>query len=145
MRTFAPLAALLLTLVPVSIASAQAAPFCRAAQSPQFVLGFAQLKAQLGPIMGEPVECEHPNSANGDTLQQTTTGLSFWRKATNTPTFTDGHQHWGLTPVGLVFWTGESVDPPGTFVAASQESPDSVIRRYYAASGRAISRPPGRC
>jgi hypothetical protein len=47
-------------------------------------------------------------------LQQTTTGLAFWRKATNTPTFTDGSRHWALTSGGLVAWTGPSVDPPAT-------------------------------
>ena len=38
----------------------------------------------------EPIiECTHGNPANGDTLQQTSTGLSFYRRSTNTPTFTD--------------------------------------------------------
>ena len=84
------------------------------------MFGFATLKAQLGPTMGEPTECEHPNSANGDTLQNTTTGLAFYRKSTNIPTFTDGHRHWGLTPAGLVYWEGSAIDPPG--VAASAPS-----------------------
>jgi hypothetical protein len=103
---------------------------------PAFTFGFAALKAQLGPIMGAPVECAHPNSANGDVLQQTTTGLSFWRKSTNTPTFTNGYEHWGLTPGGLVSWTGDSIDLPVTFVAATpQGSPESTVRNYYAAIG----------
>ena len=92
--------------------SAQGAPFCRPGDPPAFTFGFAALKAQLGPIMGDPVECAHPNDANGDVLQKTTTGLSFWRKSTNTPTFTDGYRHWGLTPTGIVVWVGSAIDPP---------------------------------
>jgi hypothetical protein len=86
--------------------------------------------------MGDPVECAHPNDANGDVLQQTTTGLSFWRKSTNTPTFTDGYRHWGLTPSGLVSWVGSAIDPPVTSVAAvPQGSPESAVRNHYAAIG----------
>jgi len=100
-----------------SPALAQAAPFCRPGESPQFTFGFAALKGQIGAAMGEPTECAHPNDANGDVLQNTTTGLSFWRKSTNTPTFTDGFRHWGLTPSGLVAWEGSSIDPPGAAMA----------------------------
>jgi hypothetical protein len=108
------------TLLPAAAvpASAQEAAFCRPGESPQFTFGFATLKAQLGAAMGDPIECAHPNDANGDVLQQTTAGLSFWRKSTNTPTFTNGWEHWGLTPGGAAYWTGESIDPPGTAVAA---------------------------
>jgi hypothetical protein len=97
---------------------ALAADFCSPGQAPRFQLGFATLAQQLGPIMGTPSECEHPNAANGDTLQHTTTGLAFYRKATNIATFTDGYNHWGLTPVGIIRWTGSSVDPPGVAGAA---------------------------
>jgi hypothetical protein len=108
-----PLALCLLALALVATslgqpgaAAAQAAPFCDAGQSPDFAFGFADLKAVLGNLMGDPVECEHANSANGDTLQQTTTGLAFYRQATNTPEFTDGWNHWGLTAQGIVAWSG---------------------------------------
>jgi hypothetical protein len=30
----------------------------------------------------------------------------------NTPTFTTGFEHWALTAVGVVYWTGDSIDPP---------------------------------
>ena len=69
-------------------------PYWAPGQEPEFQFGFAFLKSQLGDLMGEPLECEHANPENGDTLQQTTTGLSFYRKSTNTPTFTDGWNHW---------------------------------------------------
>lgn len=101
-----------LWLHPTDPVLAQGYPFCRSGQVPQYLFGFATLRTQLGRTMGEPMECEHPNSANGDTLQRTTTGLAFYRKATNTPTFTDGWRHWALTPAGLVFWEGTAVDPP---------------------------------
>ena len=76
------------------------------------MFGFAFLKSLLGDVMGDPLECEHANPENGDTLQQTTTGLSFYRKSTNTATFTDGWSHWAWTTHGLVTWTGDAIDPP---------------------------------
>jgi hypothetical protein len=99
---------------PASAAQAQAAAYCGPGTSPRFVQGFAALKAALGPVMGDPIECEHTDGDSGDVLQQTTTGLAFWRKATNTSTFTDGYRHWALTAGGLVAWEGSSIDPPGT-------------------------------
>ena len=114
--------AVLVALVAIGLPTpvfGQAAPFCRPGEAPQFTFGFAALKEQIGAAMGDPIECAHPNDANGDVLQHTTAGLSFWRKATNTPTFTNGWEHWGLTPSGMAYWTGESIDPPGTVVAES--------------------------
>lgn len=107
---------------PAPAALAQSAPFCAPGAAPTFVQGFAQLKAQLGDIMGSPTECEHTNGANGDVLQQTTTGLAFWRKSTNTATFTDGYRHWALTGRGLLTWVGDSVDPPANARPASGQS-----------------------
>jgi hypothetical protein len=109
-------------LVAPGSASAQGASFCKPGEVPAFTFGFAALKAQLGPNMGAPVECAHPNDANGDVLQNTTSGLSFWRKSTNTPTFTDGYRHWGLTPNGMVAWVGSAIDPPGTAAVAQPPS-----------------------
>src|SRR5206468_5474306 len=81
-------AVLLVTSLAVPAAArAQDASFCEPGQVPTFALGFAALQEALGPRMGEPTECEHANSDNGDTLQHTTTGLAFYRKTTNTPTF----------------------------------------------------------
>lgn len=110
----------------VQPAAAQTLPpsSCPPGASPSFQLGFAALKAEVGEAMGQPIECERANPENGDTLQRTTTGLAFYRKSTNTPTFTDGYRHWALTPAGLVPWTGASVDPPMPAVAAT--SPDIV-------------------
>src|SRR4051812_19334684 len=36
-----------------------------------FALGMADLKGVLGPVMGEPRDCEQPADANGNTVQLT--------------------------------------------------------------------------
>jgi hypothetical protein len=134
-------AALALTLLlaqPVPAAQAQAAPYCSPGTQPQFSHGFAALKSALGPIMGDPVECEHNDGNSGDVLQHTTTGLAFWRSSTNTPTFTDGYRHWGLTPNGLVAWVGSSVDPPSTARGSAPPAspPQSSGARGIGSGGR---------
>jgi hypothetical protein len=88
------------------------AAYCQPGQTPTFVLGLAELKQQLGDTMGTPIECEHPATAAGDTMQQTTTGLAAYHRRTNTVTFTDGWQHWALTPSGVISWEGTQSEPP---------------------------------
>jgi Peptidase family M23 len=91
---------------------------CGPGVKPTFSFGFADLKAQLGDAMGDPISCEFADPAgSGDIQQQTSKGLAFWRRSTNTPTFTNGNDHWGHTPGGWVQWVGPSVDPP---IAADQ-------------------------
>jgi hypothetical protein len=99
--------------LPALPAAAQPAPasFCSAGQAPKFQLGIDRLKQQLGPVMGDPVECEHADSGDGDTLQKTTTGLAYYRKSANLSSFTTGSDHWALFPQGLGHWTGDA-DPP---------------------------------
>jgi hypothetical protein len=104
--------ALVALLAPSGAASAQSAPFCNSGQSPAFVFGFKDLRDAVGDAMGNPTECEHAEATTGDSHQATTSGLSFYRKRTNTPTFTNGFDHWALTKDGLVTWTGSSIDPP---------------------------------
>jgi hypothetical protein len=102
-----------LLLTTVTEGSAQPTAYCLTVGAPTFQFGFAALKSDLGTIMGEPASCEYADpSGTDDTLQDTTAGLAFWRRATNTPTFTDGWNHWGLTTRGLVVWAGTSIDPP---------------------------------
>jgi hypothetical protein len=113
-RTLALAAAACLALgalTPVP-AAAQSVAFCAPGQQPAFQLGFAQLKARLGARMGDPTECEHPNTANADVLQHTTTGLAIFNKNSNLATFTNGGEHWALQPTGLAHWSGPSPDPP---------------------------------
>jgi len=88
------------------------APYCNPGQSPAFVLGVSDLKKQVGSAMGAPLECEHPTSAIGDTIQQTTTGLVAYTRLTNTVSFTDGWRHWAITPRGPVTWEGTDPNPP---------------------------------
>jgi hypothetical protein len=93
--------------------STMATTRCGAGQTPVFSFGFAGLKSQLGDVLGEPTTCEFADpNGSGDMLQQTTNGLAFWRKSSNTATFTNGSLHWALTPAGWVQWTGASIDPP---------------------------------
>jgi hypothetical protein len=84
---------------------------CGPGQTPVFAFGFAALRAALGDRMGDPVSCER-YGPEGDALQQTSTGLARYRKATNTPTFISGADHWALTDRGLLHWTGGGLDPP---------------------------------
>jgi hypothetical protein len=91
--------------------SAVPAPFCNPGQAPEFKLGLARLKEYLGDTMGAAVECEHA-AANGDTTQQTTTGLAAYTAQTNTVSFTDGWRHWAITPRGFVQWEGSDSQPP---------------------------------
>lgn len=79
---------------------------------PVYVHGAATLKATLGPMMGDPIECERVTDASGDTEQRTTMGLVYYRSATNAVAFTNGFDHWALAPRGVVHWTGDAVDPP---------------------------------
>lgn len=97
------------------------------------MLGFAQLKAEMGPIMGDPTEPEHGNPDSCDTQQLTTTGLAYWRCSSNLLTFAafpDGAQHWAASqPAGLLEWTGDADPPPealtitNTSQAASEDDP----------------------
>ncbi len=84
---------------------------CGGAQ-PTFQYGFAELHARLGEVMGDPLECERPIHVDGDTRQKTTTGYAYYRTMDNVPTFTNGWDHWALTADGLVYWSGDVVDPP---------------------------------
>jgi len=109
----------------------------------EFVLGFAQLKARMGPVMGDPVESEHGNADNCDTQQLTSTGLAYWRCSTNVVSFAafpDGAVHWALSSAvefGLVEWTGPDADPPSG--AATIAAVDAAAED---ASGGAADDPP---
>lgn len=89
-----------------AFAATEPAPFCAPDEAPHFAFGIAALHDAIDSVMGEPLECEHPDSANGDTLQQTTTGLAIYRQTSNTPEFTDGWDHWALTSDGVSAWSG---------------------------------------
>jgi hypothetical protein len=90
------------------------ATLCNPAR-PLFIGRMAALKLALGASMGDAVECERAVDDNGNTQQQTTTGLAYFRKEANAASFTTGWDHWALL-VGrdLVYWSGDAVDPPAT-------------------------------
>ena len=69
--------------------------------SPKFVLGFAILAGLLDGAAGEPIANENHNPENGDSLQQTTSGLMAWRKADNWTAFTNGTRTWVNGPFGV--------------------------------------------
>ena len=125
-----------MALVPAQTVAAQpavqTAAGCQPGEAPHFTFGFADLKAQIGDDMGTPLTCEFPDPrGTGDVHQRTTTGLAFWRKSTNTPTFTDGFDHWAETPNGWVTWTGASVDPPVSAPTSAQAAwPDQVVQGF---------------
>jgi hypothetical protein len=68
-----------------------------------FVRGFAELKAQLGDLVGGCLEEERADPTNGDSMQRTTTGLLVWRRADGLVAFTDGGRTWVRGPDGLVY------------------------------------------
>jgi hypothetical protein len=109
---------------PTAISRPVLASYCPPGQHARFVLGFEQLKARLGTTMGEPLECEHVDPENGDTLQQTTTGLAVYRKEAGVLEFTDGWRHWALRGEQLVAWEGDS--PPSTPAAESAGSVENA-------------------
>ena len=84
--------ALILSSAVVALAFAQTPP--------QFKLGFKTVADQISDVVGQPLEDEH-YGANGDSLQQTTTGLMVWRKADNWTAFTDGQRTWINGPAGI--------------------------------------------
>ena len=104
MRRGTTLALMAAWLAVAPVGPVHAAPFCRPGEAPEFRFGLARLKAQLGSVMGDPVECEHAASPTGGTLQHTTTGLAYYRPATNVAAFTDRYRHCAWTASGLVAW-----------------------------------------
>ena len=67
-----------------------------------FQLGFATLHNIIPMDVGDCLDDEGHNAANGDALQHTTGGLLVWRKADNWTAFTDGSRTWINGPKGLV-------------------------------------------
>ncbi|HEU0168713.1 MAG TPA: hypothetical protein VFS62_13120 [Chloroflexota bacterium] len=81
---------------PITAAPAAAPGNC------QFQLGFKTIHDMLPSQVGNCMDNEAHNPANGDALQHTTTGgLLVWRKADNWTAYTDGYQTWINGPKGL--------------------------------------------
>jgi len=92
-------------------AHAQPAPYCLPGQVPAFEPGLSELNDQIGGLLGEPLECLHPDQDSGDSIQVTSTGLAVIQARTNLPGFVSGEEHWQLTPQGVVYWTEPAAVP----------------------------------
>jgi pimeloyl-ACP methyl ester carboxylesterase len=133
---------------------------CRPGEQPQFQAGFADLKAQLGDVMGNPTTCQYFGKV-GVTYQDTTTGQAYFARDTVPTSFTNGDQFWAETPDGLVqadapdplyvpFAPYPPVGPPVTPVASAGKAacqtvngprtPDDMLNEL-AASGWAAPAP----
>ncbi len=114
------------------------APYCQPGQAPRFVLGFAELKEQLGATMGEPLECEHADPQTGDVSQRTSTGMAFYDAVSGTRTFTAGYRHWSLTADGLSYWDGSGSSAADAAVAggAADLGSAAVPASSYPLNGR---------
>ena len=71
-----------------------------------FQLGFKAIADQIPGVVGQCLEDEHFNVANGNAEQRTSAhhgqgGLLVWRKSDNWTAFTDGHWSWVNGPNGL--------------------------------------------
>lgn len=67
-----------------------------------FTLGFATLRNLAGSaVVGDCLENEHFNVANGNAEQATTKGLLVWRKSDNFTAFSDGYRSWVNGPYGV--------------------------------------------
>lgn len=67
-----------------------------------FKLGFKALRDLIPNVVGDCLDDERFNEANGNAEQRTTGGLLVWRKADNWTAFTDGSTTWIMGPEGLV-------------------------------------------
>jgi peptidoglycan/xylan/chitin deacetylase (PgdA/CDA1 family) len=72
--------------------------------SVEFGLHMVDLQTDVGDAMGQPLDCEHPTGAIGDSIQSTSTGTAWYTSATSAAFFTDGYQRWQLDPRGLTYW-----------------------------------------
>ncbi|HET6318010.1 MAG TPA: hypothetical protein VFG86_16265 [Chloroflexota bacterium] len=85
---------------------------------PAFLGSIATLKDRIGDRMGDARVCERQIDSDGNTEQVTTTGLAYYRRRLSAPIFTTGWEHWALVNGKLLYWTGDSVEPPADAVQA---------------------------
>ena len=97
-RRITVLVALLLAMVPAAGVEARG----QAQGGCDFVLGFRTLRDLIGAdVVGECLEDQRSNVANGNAEQLTENGLMVWRKADNWTVFTNGYMTWLNGPLGL--------------------------------------------
>jgi peptidoglycan/xylan/chitin deacetylase (PgdA/CDA1 family) len=71
----------------------------------------ADLRTAVGDAMGQPVDCETPIDASGDTIQHTSTGTAWFTESQSEAFFTDGYHRWDLNPGGLTYWSSPEATP----------------------------------
>jgi hypothetical protein len=123
------------------VASAVGAPYCRQGESPAFHFGFAALSGQLGKGMGSPIECEHGSGAL--TVQLTTSGFAYYVPWANISVFTvtflpKPYYNFSLGSEGLIFWRGETVEPPADAVTVTTDCFDAHPTGYLAVACGAL-------
>jgi hypothetical protein len=136
-------AALILSLTAWSPpVAAQQLLTCPPGQSPSFAVRFASLQERLGPIMGDSIECERTDPVTGNTVQQTTTGMALYEKESQALVFTNGREHWALTPDGFTHWYGWHGESQPFSRASTQpaDTPDAAsVSLEEAASVEAVT------
>ena len=120
------LLALAIATSAATTAAAADAPYCPPGQAPTFDVLFQPLRVPLGSEMGNPLECAHRDPTSGDVVQQTTTGLAYYRASVNVVAFTDGSHHWAQVAQNIVQWDGDSLDPPGVTLPVAPPSSGEI-------------------
>lgn len=101
------LAVLMSLLSPVGAQGQAAAPDCSSGFSPDL----QELQAAVGDAMGQPVDCETPVDASGDTFIHTSTGTAWLTSDPPEAIFTDGYHKWQLDQSGLTYWSSPDATP----------------------------------
>lgn len=127
----------MLATPPAALAQGSAA-FCAPGQTAQFLFGIADLHSRLGAPMGDPTECEHVDTASGDTIQRTSTGLAYFRPSLNLAMFTNGEAHWTVANGQLLMWKSGSATPPEATTAEWEylNRTEPIRGRYAQLQGR---------
>jgi hypothetical protein len=91
-----------------------------------FADDFSALQAQLGDLMGIPLEAEHADSSSDATAcaqeQLTSAGLAYIACDSGLPTFVaspDGQYHWAWLGDRLAAWIGSAINPPDIALATN--------------------------
>ncbi|HEX6511617.1 MAG TPA: hypothetical protein VF157_04910 [Chloroflexota bacterium] len=76
-----------------------------------FQAGFGTIAGMIPAIVGSCVTDQQPSDNQGNIMQETSTGLLTWTKATNVTEFTTGTDTWVLSGYGLIMRDGSIAYP----------------------------------
>jgi hypothetical protein len=131
-------------LILPSAAAAETAPHCPSDTKPSFTIGFAEMKNLLGEALGEAASCEFRRA---EQPRRRPPAHHAWNGYLSSryciPQFTDGVQHWEMTPRGLVYWTGDSVEPSPDAQLWVPEEPSPNEQVVSALGSEGLSPPAG--